>query len=300
MAYAASEPSAKGTLSVVLITHNAAEQLTRALEAVSWADEILVVDSGSTDGTTELARRLGAKVFLKTDWQGFGHQKNFALSRASGDWILSLDADEVVDPLLAAEIQRVTRSSQGPEGMAGYTVKRVNYFCGVRLRFGLWRPVHLPRLFQKGRGRVSDDVVHERVIIDGRVARLKGALHHYTSESITDRIRKNDEYSNIIARMRFQAGRGVSLWQLLLIVPAVLVRDLVLRLGMLDGKTGIIVAALGAFYDFSKYAKIWELQRRAAAGETLVMGEPTTPPAARREKKAPTGSVGRSRPGPVG
>src|SRR3989304_6557205 len=101
MAYAASPPSAKGTLSVVLITHKAAEQLTRALEAVSWADEILGVDSGFTDGTTELARRLGAKVFLKTDWQGFGHQKNFALSRASGDWILSLDADEGGGPVLA-------------------------------------------------------------------------------------------------------------------------------------------------------------------------------------------------------
>ena len=278
----ASTLPSKASLSVVLITHNAAEQLARILDAVSWADEILVVDSGSTDGTVGVAKRLGAKVVSQPHWRGFGYQKNFALSRASGDWILVLDADEVVDPQLASEIQRVIDAPQGTDTVAGYAVQRVNYFCDVRLRFGLWRPVFLPRLFRKGRGRVSDDVVHERVIIDGLVARLEGSLHHYTSKSITDRIRKNDEYSNIIARVRYQAGRRVSLLQLLFIMPAVLFRDLVLRLGLLDGRAGIIVAVTGAFYDFSKYAKIWELQRRAAAGETLAVGEPTTPPAARR------------------
>jgi glycosyltransferase involved in cell wall biosynthesis len=238
------------------------------------------VDSGSTDDTRELAESLGAKVILQPEWQGFGYQKNLALSHASGDWILMLDADEVVDPLLANEIQRVV-ATRGET--AGYTVQRVNYFCGTRLRFGRSRPTHIPRLFQKGRGRVSDDVVHERVIIDGPVAPLKGSLHHYTTESITDRIRKDDEYSNIIARVRYQSGRRVGFWQLLLIMPAVLIRDLVLRLGLLDGKTGITVAAIGAFYDFSKYAKIWELQQKARAGETLVTHESTTPPAARRE-----------------
>jgi glycosyltransferase involved in cell wall biosynthesis len=280
----------KPSLSVVLITHNAAKRLAPTLEAVSWADDILIVDSGSTDGTRELAERLGAKVILQPDWQGFGYQKNFALARASGDWILVLDADEVVDPQLATAIQRVLRS--GEEGTAGYALERVNYFGGVRLRFGLWRPVFLPRLFRKGRGRVSDDVVHERVIIDGPTARLEGSLHHFTSETIADRIRKNDEYSSIIARVQHQAGRRVSLMELLLIMPAVLFRDLVLRLGLLDGRAGIIVAVTGAFYDFSKYAKIWELERRAAAGETVAVREPTTPPAARGVKQeAPTPSV---------
>jgi glycosyltransferase involved in cell wall biosynthesis len=284
-----SAASTRPSLSVVLITHNAAGQLARTLDAVSWADEILIVDSGSTDGTRELAERLGAKVILQADWKGFGYQKNFALARASGDWILVLDADEVVDPRLATAIQRVLRS--GGEGTAGYAVGRVNYFCGARLRFGLWRPAFLPRLFHKGRGRVSDDLVHERVLIDGPVERLEGPLHHFTSESFADRIRKNDEYSSIIARARFQAGRRVSLMQLLVIMPAVLFRDLVLRLGLLDGRAGIIVAVTGAFYDFSKYAKIWELERRAAAGEPLAVGEPTTPPAARRAKeKAPASS----------
>jgi len=286
----ASVHSPRATLSAVLITYNAASQLARTLQAVSWADEILIVDSGSTDGTQELAERLGARVIVQSDWRGFGYQKNFALSRASGDWILVLDADEVVDAKLADEIQRVVRSA--PEETAGYAVQRVNYFCGVRLRFGLWRAAFLPRLFRKGRGRVSDDVVHERVLIDGPVARLSGSLHHFTSDSIADRVRKNDEYSSIAARVRYGAGRRISLVQLLFIVPAVLFRDLILRLGLLDGRAGIIVAVTGAFYDFSKYAKIWELERRAAAGETLEVGEPTTPPGARNTtKKAPTPSI---------
>ena len=272
-------PSSRPALSVVLITHNAAALLERTVAAVSWAEEILVVDSGSTDQTRDLATRLGVTVLLQPEWKGFGYQKNFALAHANGVWILLLDADEVVDPTLAEEIQRVTRTLGET---TGYAMERVNYFCGMRLRFGRSRPAYIPRLFQNGRGRVSEDVVHERAIVDGPVGRLKGALHHYTTESITDRVRKDDEYSNIIARVRFQAGRRVNFWQLLLIMPAVLFRDLIIRLGLLDGKTGIIVAAIAAFYDFSKYAKIWELQQREAAGETMVMNESTTPPAERR------------------
>ena len=272
-------PSSRPALSVVLITHNAAPLLERTLAAVSWADELLVVDSGSTDHTRELATRLGATVLLQPEWKGFGFQKNFALAHANGVWILVLDADEVVDPVLATEIQRVTRTLGET---TGYTVERVNYFCGVRLRFGGSRPVHIPRLFQNGRGVVSEDVVHEHVIIDGPVGRLKGALHHYTTDSVTARVRKDDEYSNIIARVRFQAGRRVSFWRLLFIMPAVVFRDLFLRLGILDGKTGIIVAAIAAFYAFSKYAKLWELQQREAKGKTMVMSESTTPPAERR------------------
>ncbi len=272
-------PSSRPALSIVLITHNAAALLERTLAAVSWADEILVVDSGSTDYTRDLATRMGATVLLQPEWKGFGYQKNFALAHANGLWILLLDADEVVDPVLAGEIQRVTRTLGET---TGYTLRRVNYFCGVRLRFGGARPAHIPRLFQNGRGRVSEDVVHERVIVDGPVGRLKGALHHYTTGSITDRVRKDDEYSNIIARVRFQAGRRVSFWRFLLVVPAVLFRDLIVRLGFLDGKTGLIVATIGAFYGFSKYAKLWELQQREAAGETMVMSESATPPAERR------------------
>lgn len=250
------------SLAVVLITRDAAHLLPRTLDAVSWAESILVVDSGSTDGTRELAKKLGARVVLQPDWKGYGHQKSYALSFAEGDWILMLDADEVVDSELAHEIRRVT-ATRGE--VSGYSMLRVNFFRSDRVRFGHSRPSYVDRLFQKGKGRVSDHRVHERVLIDGPVERLKGELHHYTSESIAHRVRKNDEYAAVAAEDWYREGRRASLLQLLFVAPLSFLRDLLLKGGILDGKTGVVLATLGAFYSFSKHAKLWELQRQALA-----------------------------------
>jgi glycosyltransferase involved in cell wall biosynthesis len=249
------------SLTVVLITLDAAHLLERTLGAVSWADSVLVVDAGSSDGTRELAEKLGARVLLQADWQGYGYQKSFALARAEGDWILVLDADEVVDGELASEIQRVT-AARGE--IAGYAMRRVNYFCGERVRFGHSRPSYVERLFQRGKGRISDHRVHERVLVDGPVERLKGELHHFTTESIGHRIRKNDEYATVAAEELFREGRRASLASLLLVPPISVFRDLVVKGGFLDGRQGVILAALGAYYSFSKYAKLWELERRSS------------------------------------
>lgn len=249
-------------LSVVLITKNAAHLLRRTLEAVTWADAILVVDSGSTDGTRELAEAMGARVELQTEWQGYGYQKSYALSKAEGDWILFLDADEVVDPTLAEEIQRVTKIDEDGRA-AGYSMLRVNYFCGERLRFGNARPGYVERLFKKGKGRISDHRVHERVIVDGPVERLRGELHHYTTESISHRVRKNDEYATTAAEELYREGKRASMLHLLGLMPLSIFRDLVLKGGILDGKNGVIMAVTGAFYSFSKYAKLWELQKKS-------------------------------------
>jgi len=248
-------------LSVVLITKNAHHLLKRTLEAVSWADAVLIVDAGSTDDTRELAESLGAKVLLQTEWKGYGFQKSYALSKAEGDWILFLDADEVVDAKLAAEIQRVIKSDRAADG---YSMRRVNYFCGERLRFGNGRPDYVDRLFKKDKGRISDHRVHERVIVDGRVERLDGELHHYTTESIGHRVRKNDEYSTIAAEELYREGKRASMLQLLFIMPLSVFRDLVLKGGILDGRNGVIMAVTGAFYSFSKYAKLWELQKKSS------------------------------------
>jgi glycosyltransferase involved in cell wall biosynthesis len=250
------------SLTVVLITKDAAHLLKRTLGAVSFADSIVVVDSGSTDGTRELAEKLGAKVLVETNWKGFGHQKSLALSHAEGDWILVLDADEVVDPALAEEIRRVV-STNGE--IVGYALRRVNYFCGERIRFGHSKPAYVERLFRRGRGRISDHRVHERVLIDGPVERLKGELHHYTTESIEHRIRKNAEYATVAAEDGFRAGRRASLLGLLFIVPLSLLRDLVFKGGLLEGRKGVILAGLGAFYSFTKLATLWELERRPVA-----------------------------------
>jgi glycosyltransferase involved in cell wall biosynthesis len=253
------------SLAVVLITRDAAHLLPRTLGAVSFADSILVVDSGSTDGTREVAEKLGARVVLQPEWKGFGHQKSYALSLAEGDWILVLDADEVVDPELASEIRRVT-AARG--AVSGYSMLRVNFFGSDRVRFGHSRPSYVDRLFQKGKGRISDHRVHERVLIDGPVERLKGELHHHTSESIAHRVHKNDEYASVAAEEWFREGKRASLLQLLLVGPFSLFRDLVLKGGILDRRSGVVLATLGAFYSFSKHAKLWEMERRVARKET--------------------------------
>ena len=244
---------------MVLITKNAAHLLKRTLDAVSWADAILVVDSGSTDGTRELAEGMGARVIEQLDWQGYGYQKNFALSRAEGEWILLIDADEVVDDTLAHHIKRVTQSTDGP---AGYSMKRVNHFCGQRIRFGNGRPSYVDRLFLRTKGRVSDHKVHESVLVDGVVEPLDGELLHYTTESISHRVRKNDEYATVAAAELYGSGKRANALQLLLLMPLSIARDLILKGGILDGKNGIILAVTGAFYSFTKYAKLWELQNQ--------------------------------------
>jgi hypothetical protein len=251
------------SLAVVLITRDAAHLLERTLGAVGFADSIVVVDSGSTDGTRELAERLGAQVVLQTEWRGFGHQKSFALSLAETDWILVLDADEVVDETLASEIRRVTSAANG--AAAGYSMRRVNYFGSRPIHYGHGRPCYVDRLFQRGKGRVSPHRVHERVLIEGKIERLEGLLHHYSTESIAHRIRKNDEYAAVAAEDWFREGRRASLLQLLLVGPLSLLRDLLWKGGILEGKTGVVLATLGAFYSFSKQAKLWELERSGVA-----------------------------------
>lgn len=245
-------------LSVVLITRNAAHLLRRTLDAVSFADAVLIVDSGSTDGTRELAEELGARVLLQADWKGYGYQKNFALSHAEGDWVLVLDADEVVDEALATAIQRVTTT----DGSAnGYSMRRVNFFRDERIRFGAGRPDYVDRLFRRGKGRVSDHRVHESVVVDGAVERLPGELLHYTTESVTQRVVKNDAYASTAAEELHRAGRRASLAKLVFLMPLSMFRDLVLKGGILDGRLGVIMAATSAFYSFSKYAKLWELDK---------------------------------------
>jgi glycosyltransferase involved in cell wall biosynthesis len=199
------------------------------------------------------------RLVLQPEWKGYGAQKSYALSLSEGDWILVLDADEVVDPELASEIRRAT-ATRGE--VSGYSMKRVNFFGSDRIRFGHSRPSYVDRLFQKGKGRISDHRVHERVLIEGRVERLSGELHHYTTESIAHRIRKNEEYAAVAAEEWFRAGRRARLHQLLFVAPLSLLRDLILKGGILEGKRGVVLATLGAFYSFSKLAKLWELERR--------------------------------------
>jgi glycosyltransferase involved in cell wall biosynthesis len=192
-------------LSAIIIAKNEAANIAECLDSVAFCDERIVVDGGSVDGTAEIARRHGALVATH-EWRGFGEQKNFALSLAHGDWVMSVDSDERVGPALAAEIQAAIASS----AFEGYELPRQSSFCGREMRHSGWYPDYVLRLFRRGRARFSDDLVHERVICDGPVGRLEQPLRHYPVERLEDAVSRMDRYSTAGADMLIAAGRRVS------------------------------------------------------------------------------------------
>jgi len=239
-------------LSVILITHNEAGNIAECLASVAFADERIIVDSGSTDGTVEIARSLGAQVVVTPDWPGFGVQKNRALALATGAHVFSIDADERVTPELAASIQRVVA---GGSAEAGYELSRLSNFCGQWMRHGDWYPDRVLRLFRREAGRFSNDLVHERLIIDGRVARLEGELQHYSMPTLESALDKMNRYSSGRAVDKIAAGRRGGLGSALAHGLWAFLRCYILRLGCLDGRLGLVLAiyvAEGTYYRYLK------------------------------------------------
>ena len=238
-------------LSVLLITLNEAERLRDTLAAVAWADEIVVLDAGSTDATVEIARQFTDKVFVDADWQGFGVQKNRALALATGEWVLSLDADEVVPPALAQEIRQTL---QAPKADV-YAIPRLSSFLGRPLRHGGWWPDEVPRLFRRGAARFSDDVVHERLLFNSQAAKLSAPLAHESIRSVEQMLGKMNHYTTAGALRLQQAGRrsglagaiGRGLWAF--------VRVYLLKRGFLDGAEGFIMAVSTAESAYYKHLK---------------------------------------------
>ena len=243
-------------LTVTVITYNEAEHIQHALESVAWADEIIVVDSGSTDRTVELARPMATRVIVR-DWPGYSDQKNFAADNASHDWVLSVDADERVTPELAAEIRGVL--SRGPHAR-GYRVRRVSWYLGRWIRSTDWFPDYQLRLYDRRRGRWLGRHVHESVSSDGPVADLRGELLHYAYRDLAHHFQTMDRYTTLAARQMFEDGRRAGLFSLLVHPPAAFLRNYVLKAGFLDGIPGLIISAMNAHYVFLKYAKLWALQ----------------------------------------
>ena len=243
-------------LSVVIITKNAASQLAACLESASFADETLVVDSGSTDGTAELAAQCGAGVVQK-EWLGFGQQKQFAVESARHDWVLCLDADERVSEPLRASILAALAA---PAAQA-YVMPRCNRFMGRWLRHGEGYPDWSLRLFDRRHARWSDDPVHEQVLADAPVARLKGDLLHDSAETLAGYLEKQNRYTSMQAEVLFKAGKRAGAAQLLLSPALRFLKFYVLRLGFLDGIPGLVHIAIGCCNSFHKYAKLMALQR---------------------------------------
>jgi glycosyltransferase involved in cell wall biosynthesis len=243
-------------LSVVLITQNAAAQLPECLASVAFADELLVVDSASTDGTAEVAARFGARVIAK-EWMGFGRQKQFAADQAANDWVLSLDADERVSPQLAASIVRALERPASPV----YRMARRNRFMGRWLSHGEGYPDWSARLYDRGRARWSDDAVHEKLVYAVSPGTLEGDLLHESAEDLGRYLEKQNRYTLLAARELHASGRRAGALQLALSPLLRFLKFYLLRLGFLDGVPGLVHIAIGCMNSFLKYAKLIELQR---------------------------------------
>jgi glycosyltransferase involved in cell wall biosynthesis len=240
-------------LAVIVITKNEERRLARCLESVAFADELVVLDGGSTDRTAEIGQSRGARVEISTTWSGFGPQKNRVLGLATGDWVLSLDADEEVTPELAAEIRETL---QNP-AVECYEIPRLSEFCGRFLRHSGWYPDYVARLFKRGTAKFSDDLVHERLIPKGAVGRLKHPLIHRGYGGPSNTLRKIDTYSTAWAEQALAAGRRAGFAAAPLHGLAAFVKTYIFRRGFLDGIAGIAVAVSSAEVAYYKYFKLW-------------------------------------------
>ncbi len=262
------------TLSVVIITHNEEANIRRTLESVSplvsnGSGEIIVVDSGSTDRTVEIASSFGARVFVE-EWKGYAVQKNSAIEKAAGEWVLSLDGDEEVEVELCAEIGAFLQTSASPgehgtlDGLpAGVWVPRKNFFLGRWMKHGGFWPDPKLRLFRRGVGRFADSRVHETVLVEGPAARFTHGLIHHSYPTLSDYIEHMNRYSSLGAEMVAEKGRtAFSLTDIVLRPLFTFIYNYFLRLGFLDGREGLLLHLYHSVYVSWKYAKAWELSRR--------------------------------------
>jgi glycosyltransferase involved in cell wall biosynthesis len=244
-------------LSAIVITKNEAANIGACLDSVAFCDERIVVDSGSSDGTAAIAQAKGARV-VQHDWQGFGTQKNYALSLATGDWVFSIDADEQVSPRLAAAIKQAVAEG----GADGYEMPRLSTFCGREMRHSGWYPDYVLRLFRRGKARFTDDLVHEHVVCDGRVARLAVPLNHAPVKRVEDALSRMDRYSTAGAQMLIASGERVSFMSGISHGLWTFFRTYVLRAGFLDGRAGFLLAVANAEGTYYRYMKAWMAGRR--------------------------------------
>ncbi|MFA6970089.1 MAG: glycosyltransferase family 2 protein [Gallionella sp.] len=255
-------------LSVIIIAKNEAVNIRACIDTVSWADEIIVVDAGSTDDTISCAREMGAQVYVHADWPGFGPQKNRALDYATGEWVFSIDADERVTHELRAEIEQAMCVAE----VDGYYCPRLSQFCGKFIHHSGWYPDYVLRLFKRGAGRFSDSLVHESVLLAGRAIKLTSPLLHYSYLSKKDVERKVEHYSTAAAQQMFEAGKESGYMDAVLRGGWAFVRTYMLRLGVLDGVAGYAIACMNARTTYLKYRKLTALHSNRPKNDNCSRG----------------------------
>ena len=247
------------SLSVTVITKNEAHNIEACLRSVAFADEVIVLDSGSTDATVELAVSMGAKVSERMDWAGFGIQKNRALALATSEWVLSIDADERVPPELQEEIRAVMKDPQ----FDAYSLPRLSSYCGQYMRHSGWHPDRITRLFRRPAACFSEDPVHEKILFAGQVGRLNFQLLHESFLDLEAVLDKTNRYSTAGAQSLFQKGMSASVGKALGHGLWAFARTYFLRLGFLDGRLGLVLAISNAEGTYYRYLKLWLLHRQA-------------------------------------
>jgi glycosyltransferase involved in cell wall biosynthesis len=238
-------------ITATIITFNEERNIARAIESLRCCDEIIVVDSRSTDRTAEIAAKLGATV-VETDWGGYARQKNYAADCASNDWILSIDADEALSEALEGEIWHIRKN--GPRYDA-YTMPRLAQYLGRWILHSGWYPDRKVRLYNRQKARWVGEYVHESVVVDGKVGHLQSDLLHFTCSSLTEHLKTMDRYTTLAAEQLVARGSRIGLRQLLADPAWTFVRTLVFQRAFLDGVEGLTIAWMAALYNFVKYSK---------------------------------------------
>jgi len=246
-------------ITATVITRNEEHNIAAALESLSWADEIIVVDSESADRTVEIARGFTDRVFVRP-WPGYSAQKNFATEQAGHNWIFSLDADERVSTELASEIERL-KAGAVPEA-AGFEMPRLTFYLDRWIRHSGWRPDYKLRLYDRKRARWRGDYVHETLEADGKIERLTGDILHYTVRDASEHHLRMDRYTTLAAEQAYSQGKRASLVSLLVLPAVVFLRSYLLKLGFLDGVPGLAIARFATHYEFLKNVKLWEMRMK--------------------------------------
>ncbi len=245
-------------VSVAIITKNEEHNIRYCLESVRWADEVVVVDSGSTDATTDICREFGCRVF-ETSWLGFAKTKQFAVNQCTNEWVFVLDADEVVSERLQAAIPAIINHS----GYNGFRIKRESFYLGKAIKYSGWNRDFTLRLFRKDKGRFNNKLVHESVFIhEGMIGEVRHPILHYTYPRVEVHIEKMVRYAKLGAEQRYADGKRSNFVRPMISGMFKFFKMFVLKAGMLDGKEGLILALNASFGEYLKYIFLWEKSRK--------------------------------------